>query len=176
MRQAAYCALFAGAFGHTYGHVNLWRFNVPGKVRTRERFDMMDLYWMDLLDSPGAWQMRYARQLMLSRPQGGRVPDPALLAGNEDGERRQVATSGQGHAFVYTPYGDTIVIREQRIPWTDWRCWWYDVRTGASRRVMDSGRAVSCAFSLRAIRTGEMTGCWWWTSKKREASMRDGNW
>ena len=45
--------LFSGAFGHTYGHVNLWRFNVPGKVRTRERFEMMDLTGWTCWTSPG---------------------------------------------------------------------------------------------------------------------------
>ena len=132
VRQAAYFALFAGAFGHTYGHVNLWRFNVPGKIRTKERFDMMDLYWQDLLDSPGAWQMQYVRQLMLSRPQQGRIPNQSLLASNYNGERSLVATSGQGYIFVYTPYGDPIEIKEDKIPWKHSRSYWYDPRTGAS--------------------------------------------
>ncbi|MFC1715644.1 DUF4038 domain-containing protein [Candidatus Poribacteria bacterium] len=132
VRQAAYFALFAGAFGHTYGHVNLWRFNVPGLVRTKERFDMMDLYWQDLLDSPGAWQMSYARQLMLSRPQKGRIPNQSLLSYNYDGERGLVATSGEGYIFVYTTYGHTVGIRQKEVPWQNSCSWWYDPRTGAS--------------------------------------------
>ena len=69
------------------------------------------------------------------------------FAGNEDGERRQVATRGQGYAFIYTPYGDTIVIREERIPWTDWHCRWYDVRTGAFVAVRRTAGGPSRALS-----------------------------
>jgi len=131
-RQAAYFSLFAGSFGHTYGHVNLWRFNVPGKVRTKERFSMLDLYWVDLLDSPGAWQMHYVRKLMTSRPQQGRVPDPSILATNYGGERRQLATRGDGHVFIYAPYGDPIEIDPDKIPWAKSGYQWYDPRTGMS--------------------------------------------
>ncbi|MBN1672856.1 MAG: glycoside hydrolase family 140 protein [Kiritimatiellae bacterium] len=140
VRQAAYWSLFAGSFGHTYGHVNLWRFNVPGKVRTKERFEMMDLYWIDLLDSPGAWQMKAVRDLMLSRPHAGRGAAQSLLRAPGEGERTQRATRGDGYVFAYSPYGDPI---ELDVPWQDFDAWWYDPRTGAARPEEASGTSFT---------------------------------
>ena len=73
VRQAAYWALFAGAFGHTYGCHDIWQFlharrkpvsSAPHALAARRS------------SSPGAWQMLHLRRLLLSRPFLSRVPDP----------------------------------------------------------------------------------------------------
>jgi len=137
-RQAAYWSLFAGAFGHTYGHVNMWRFNIPGKKQATERFDMMDLPWEEVMDYPGAFQMSCLRNLMLSRPQKGRRPFQALLARNYEGEARIRVTLGDGYAFVYTPYGYPTEVKRGELSWSKSCCWWYDPRTGASYAIDES--------------------------------------
>jgi len=134
-RQAAYWSLFAGAFGHTYGHVNMWRFNVPGVDQAKEHFQMMDLHWRQVMDFPGAFQMTYVRSLMLSRPQKGRIPYQELLIDNPEQGARMRACLGDGYAFIYTPYGMPIKIKLSALSWSDYSCWWYDPRTGAASSI-----------------------------------------
>jgi len=136
VRQAAYWSLFAGAFGHTYGHVNVWRFNVPGVVRGNDRFEMQDLDWAEVIDRPGAYQMKYVRNLMLSRPAAGRVPDQSMLTepqGEGGGHLR--ATRGDGFAMAYSPWGRTIDVDLRSLPWSESVAWLYDPRTGASQPI-----------------------------------------
>ncbi|MFW6154186.1 MAG: glycoside hydrolase family 140 protein [Planctomycetota bacterium] len=136
VRQAAYWSVFAGAFGHTYGHVNVWRFNDPAKGRGPDRFEMRDIFWKDGVHAAGADHMTHLRTLMLSRPMDGRVPDPALLADGRDPEApHQAATRGDGYAMVYSPQGHPITIDADALPWEDPRFWWYDPRTGAAEAI-----------------------------------------
>jgi len=140
VRQAAYRSLFAGAFGHTYGHVNVWRFNVPGVVRGHDRFEMQDLDWAEVIDRPGAFQMKHVRNLMLSRPAAGRGPAQSLLAdpqGEQPGHLR--ATRGDGFAMAYSPWGETIKMDPSTLGWSESVAWLFDPRTGEARRIDVSG-------------------------------------
>jgi len=138
-RRAAYLSLFSGSFGHTYGHVNMWRFTVAGTRLRTQRFDMLDLDWQRVMEFPGAIQMTYVRNLMFSRPQTGRIPAQHLLAANVDGDGLQRATLGDGFAFVYAPEGDDISIDGSGLTWGDCVCSWYDPRTGTSRPATPAG-------------------------------------
>ena len=55
-----YYAVFAGAFGHTYGHHSIWSM-------TAEPKDYFIMHWKEALDRPGAAQVRYVRELIESR-------------------------------------------------------------------------------------------------------------
>ena len=70
VRQAAYWALFSGAFGHTYGCHCIWQMNDP----THEPVRYALHNWYDDLDLPGAWDMLHVRELLESRPFLDRVP------------------------------------------------------------------------------------------------------
>jgi hypothetical protein len=37
--------------------------------------------------------------------------------------------------FAYSPCGDPIDVDLSQLPWTEYVCWWFDPRTGASHRV-----------------------------------------
>jgi len=70
-------------------------------------------YWDVALNSPGASQMKYLKQLILSRSYFDRVPDGKIVAGAV-GEKYdyKAATRGRDYSFIYTWNGSIINARE----------------------------------------------------------------
>jgi hypothetical protein len=127
-RRAAYWALFAGAFGHTYGANGIfqcWRPGLPDKFGVRRP-------WQEALELPGAAQMRHARALLESRPFLGRIPDQALLADPGAGADHLRATrAGDGsYAMIYSPTGGTFTADLRPLSGAGVAAHWYDPRRG----------------------------------------------
>ncbi|HOJ59656.1 MAG TPA: glycoside hydrolase family 140 protein [bacterium] len=139
VRQAAYWALFAGAFGHTYGCHDIWQMMAPGRAPISSARNN----WYDVLDLPGAWDMMHVRHLMESRPFLSRVPDQSLIAeGQSEGAGHVQATRGDGYAFVYIPAGTPVTIQLGKISGGKVMAWWYDPRKGTASLIdsfADSG-------------------------------------
>lgn len=124
VRQAAYWAVFAGAFGHTYGHHSIWiMYPEPG-----EYFVMT---WKDAILRPGAGQMQYLRKLVELRPFLNRIPDQELLAKNYEGSNHLQATRGESYSFIYSPNGLEIKVNMGRISGENLKAYWYDPRNGS---------------------------------------------
>jgi hypothetical protein len=129
VRQGVYWAVFSGAAGTTYGCNDIWQFfssaHPPiGSARTS---------WKQALQLPGANQMRFVKQLMLSRDYFPRVPDQSLLAQNTEGAGYQVATRGKNYVFVYSPLGEPIHLKLGALPGRKLTATWFDPRSGMSR-------------------------------------------
>lgn len=123
VRQGAYYAVFAGAFGHTYGHHSIWSMTTqPGAYFV--------MHWRDALERPGAAQMRHLRFLMETRPFLERVPDQDLIADNFPGMNYMVATRGRSYAMIYSPNGIPFKASFGRIEGSRVRAAWFDPRTG----------------------------------------------
>jgi hypothetical protein len=132
VRQAAYWALFAGAFGHTYGCHDIWQMYAPG----RGPISSARNNWYDVLDLPGAWDMMHVRSLMESRPFLTRLPDQSLIAGDAgDGPEHIRATRGRDYAFIYLPYGQKFTAVMGRISGRKVTAWWFDPRTGLAEKI-----------------------------------------
>jgi len=130
VRQAAYWALFAGAFGHTYGCHDIWQMYAPG----RQPISSARNNWYDVLELPGAWDMVHVRNLIESRPFLTRVPDQSLIAGGAGtGPEHIMATRGEDYAFIYLPYGQNADIVLGKISGQKLRTWWFDPRTGKAK-------------------------------------------
>ncbi|KAF0192878.1 MAG: hypothetical protein FD165_648 [Gammaproteobacteria bacterium] len=121
VRYEAYQAVFQGAFGHTYGHWNIWQFS-PN--------------WQASLDAEGAVDMKYLRGLVESRPFLVRIPDQGMIvgpAGDYAGLSRVRATraSDGSYAFIYFP-GENISqgLDLSRLSGASVRAWWYNPRDG----------------------------------------------
>jgi hypothetical protein len=156
MRRKAYWAVFAGAFGHTYGHNDVYPFftpRSPGEVLSLksqpsgpgQRGD-----WRAALQSPGARQMRYVRDLMESRPFLSRIPDQSLIAGDPGtGLEHIVATrdSNGSYAMAYLPTPRRITINLTKLNGEELRAWWFDPRTGKAKRGECFKRSAQRAFS-----------------------------
>jgi hypothetical protein len=131
VRRQAYCDVFAGACGHTYGCHDVWQFYTPGV----EPVSHARTPWKDALDLPGASQMQRLRALMESRPYLSRVPDQSLLLSPEgkDGDHCQATRDATGtYAFVYIPSGKAVKIDLTKLSGTKLKAWWYDPRDGGA--------------------------------------------
>ena len=133
VRRYAYWSVFAGSFGHTYGHAAVMQMykpgNRPGSYGTVQP-------WFEAIDDPGAGQMQWLKKLMLSRPFLERVPDQGLVAG-ENGSRYEyvIATRGKDYAFLYTYTGRPFGVQMGRISGKSVRAWWHNPRNGAAQQI-----------------------------------------
>ncbi|MBX3240666.1 MAG: glycoside hydrolase family 140 protein [Chitinophagaceae bacterium] len=129
VRRSAYLALFAGAFGHTYGCHDIWQMYSPGIAPTNNPH----FYWYDALDLPGATQMKYVRQLMESRSYTDRVPDQSVIRENDypSSERIQ-ATRGKNYLFIYTAAGRPFTVMPGKISGSSLKGYWYNPRDGST--------------------------------------------
>jgi hypothetical protein len=134
VRQAAYWAVFAGAFGHTYGCHDIWQFWGP----QRPPVSCARTEWRGALQLPGASQMQHLRHLIESRPMLVRVPDQSLLASdNGKGPDHMQATRGAdgGYAFVYMPRGGQVAVRMNAIAGQTVRAHWFNPRDGSAELI-----------------------------------------
>jgi hypothetical protein len=126
IRQAAYWAVLAGAFGHTYGHNSVWIMN------KKPADDIYIMNWKTALMRPGSSQMQYLKQLIESRPFFERIPDQDLIAENYPGANHLQAARGDSYCFVYTPNGLPIKVNMGRISGETINAFWYSPRNGDS--------------------------------------------
>lgn len=136
VRKAAYWAVFAGAFGHTYGHNSVWQMYRPNEDKPIVGATSS---WRESLAAPGAGQMRHLRALMESRPYLSRIPDQSLVNDvGTDTDHVQVTrdgTVGRKDAttiLVYLALYRGLRVDTSVLPAARLRCWWYDPRTGAA--------------------------------------------
>jgi hypothetical protein len=128
VRVAAYYAVFAGAFGHTYGHHSIWSM-------TTEPADYFIMHWKDAIMRPGASQMQYLKSLIESRPFFDRVPDQSLLAENYEEANHMQATRGKDYAFIYTPNGLKMDVNLGKISGATVDASWFNPRTGETASI-----------------------------------------
>jgi hypothetical protein len=132
VRQAAYWALFAGAFGHTYGCHDIWQM----RSQEREPVGLARGTWQSSLELPGAKQMTYVRRLMQSRPMLARLPDQSILSRAQwPDESAPRATRGDDYAFIYVPAGEPLEIVLGKIKGAGINAWWFDPRTGNAEKI-----------------------------------------
>jgi hypothetical protein len=134
VRRNAYWAVFAGAFGHTYGTHPVWQMYAPPRTPLWD----VTTPWHEALDLPGAQQMAHLKALMLSRPFLSRMPDQSLIVeGQADGIVRIQATRNGSpgrndatYVMVYFPEPRQVTLRTESITGSELRVWWFNPRTG----------------------------------------------
>jgi len=139
VRRNAYWAVFAGAFGHTYGTHPVWQMYAP----PRQPLWDVTTPWPDALDLPGAQQMAHLKSLMLSRPFLARIPDQTVVGeGQVDGiGRLQVTRDGSPgrndatYVMAYFPAHRQVTLRTEVIPGSELRAWWFNPRTGLATAI-----------------------------------------
>lgn len=131
IRQRAYWHVFAGAFGHTYGHHSVWQMFAPGRKPINGPLN----HWQEAIHRPGADQMRHVRNLIESRPMLSRVPDQSLVVDALKGADYIAATRGDGYAFIYSAQGRTFTANLGKISGDRVTAWWFNPRTGSSEKI-----------------------------------------
>ncbi len=145
VRQAAYWAVLAGAFGHTYGNHNIWQMWQPN----RKGIAHARTPWYQAIDQPGAFQMGYVRRLFESRPFLQLVPDQSLLL-NYTGtklEKAKAARAADGsYLFVYIPTGKNVQVSTASLSGSKLKAWWYNPRTGEATVIGNFKKRKTQAF------------------------------
>lgn len=128
-RRYAYWAVFAGAFGHTYGNNSVMQMHKLGYGTGAYGAEKN---WAEAINDPGAGQMQFLKQLILAVPFFERIPDQSITNENE-GEKyeRLLATRGKDYIFVYDYIGRDFQINMGKITGERVRAWWYNPRNGA---------------------------------------------
>ncbi|MBN1950958.1 MAG: glycoside hydrolase family 140 protein [Bacteroidales bacterium] len=133
IRRYAYWSVFAGACGFTYGHNAVMQFHKSGD--TDPAYGVRE-YWTEALDAPGASQMLYLKQLILSRPCFDRVPDPSLIAEQQGKQYDYLAAMrGKDYVYIYTCTGREIPVVMGLIQGEKVRASWYNPRTGEMKPI-----------------------------------------
>jgi len=128
LRRYAYWSVFAGACGFTYGNNSVMQFNRRGDKNPAYGAKK---YWTQAINDPGAGQMQFLKNLMLSRPFLERVPDQSLIEG-ENGLKYDylVATRGNNYAMIYTYTGRNIPVQMGKIAGTKVKASWFKPTDG----------------------------------------------
>lgn len=142
-RQAAYWSVFAGAFGHTYGHNSIWQMYGPGHPSAIHA----SVHWSDALEANGRSSLKWLKMLMESRPADSRVPDQSLIKNDYEGELRIAALRGEDYAFIYSSAGKAFTVNMGKISGNKVAAHWYNPRTGASELSGSYRNAGSATFT-----------------------------
>jgi hypothetical protein len=128
VRRYTYWSVFAGSCGFTYGNNAVMQFH---KKNDKESSYGVKENWDVALNDPGASQMKYLKQLMLSRPYLDRIPAQDLISGKQ-GEKYDylAATEGKDYAFIYTYDGNTMNINLEKLHSNRIKASWYNPRNG----------------------------------------------
>jgi len=138
VRIQCYQSIFTGAFGFTYGHMNIYPFNSPEYVHT------VGSTWKELLDAPGRVQMKHARTLMESAKLSYWIPAPGIITSSENDSHRslflQTRISGISHlernyVLIYSPQGESFSVNLSTLIGQKIAAWWFDPRTGKSQEI-----------------------------------------
>jgi hypothetical protein len=131
-RRYAYWSVFAGAAGHTYGNNAIMQFYRPGDGPGYGAKE----FWTVAIDDPGAGQMGYLKNLMLSRPYFERKPDQSVIAGaNGTKYDYVIATRGASYLFAYSYSGKPFRIKLGAISGERVTANWFSPRDGSSQSI-----------------------------------------
>jgi len=144
VRRYGYWSVFAGAFGYTYGHNSVMQFY---KFTDKKSSYGPKEAWTTAINSAGAAQMKYLKDLMLSRSYFDRVPDQSIIAG-ENGKKydRLLATRGADYLMVYTYTGRTIDLNMGKIKGDRVKASWFNPRDGKTTQIGEVGNTGTHQF------------------------------
>jgi hypothetical protein len=133
VRRYAYWEVFAGGAGFTYGENSVMQFHTPGDADAN--YDVKGS-WTEGIHSPGASQVQYLKQLLLSHLYFDRVPDQSLVVNNGERYQRVAAMRGKDYALLYTYTGSIIQVQMGKLAGKTLKATWFDPRTG---KKIDAG-------------------------------------
>lgn len=144
VRRYGYWSVFAGAFGYTYGHNSVMQFY---KITDKNPAYGPKDQWITAINAPGAVQMKYLKDLMLSRSYFDRLPDQTIIAG-QNGEKyeRLLATRAQDYVMVYTYTGRNMNLVMGKIAGNQVKASWFNPRDGKTTLIGTLGNTGTHSF------------------------------
>ena len=130
-RQFAYMSLFSGACGHTYGNHSCWGFIEELPVEGFQPAHFCKT-WRQAINSPGAGQMRHAKDLLLQHDFLSGEPRPDLIEGQLKGVLHIPVLKGNDYLLAYTSQGQIIRLKQGCMDGSEFTASWYDPRVGST--------------------------------------------
>jgi hypothetical protein len=128
LRRYAYWSVFAGGFGFTYGANSVMQFHKP--TDKKPSYGPRE-YWDEGIHLPGSGQMKFLKELILSRPFLERVPDQSLVESHNGQQYNYLAaTRGTNYAFIYTYTGRNITVQMGKIAGQRVKASWFKPSDG----------------------------------------------
>jgi hypothetical protein len=134
LRVRAYQTVFAGAFGYTYGAVDVPEFRTAADP---PRWPPNKL-WPDALQLPGASQVGFLRNLMESLPIEERAPAQQFLLTPTEWKYNRLQATGdtRGRWFlVYSSSGRPFSVDLSLVKGASASASWFDPRTGETHAI-----------------------------------------
>lgn len=133
VRARIYRGVFAGGCGVTYGHHAIWGFANKELYAPITNGDTI-LTWQQASEAAAANEMKYLKNLMLSRPYFVRIPDQSIILSNTGTDYKDllIATrdANNTYAFIYLPQNQPVTIDVSRISGSVKKVYWYSPETG----------------------------------------------
>ncbi len=143
VRRQVYRSLFAGGCGVTYGHHFVWQMWDQRREPQNNGDELIP--WHKALDRPAAAQMKYLKELILSRPYFDRIPDQTIIkSAIGEGKTHIRATRDRNgrNAFVYLPVNQPVTVRLGWLQERTAQLSWFDPRTG---QITVAGSAIGAS-------------------------------
>lgn len=140
VRRYAYWSVFAGSFGHTYGHNSIMQFMRPGVLSSFGA----EKSWWEAMKDPGYNQMKYLKILMLTFPFAERIPDQTVIA-SQNGERYDhiIATRGNDYLLVYNYSSRPMQVNLTKISGAKKNIWWFNPSNGSLKYLGEYDNKVT---------------------------------
>lgn len=133
LRRYAYWSVFAGGAGFTYGENAIMQFHTKGD---KDANYGVTHDWKETLQAPGANQMKYLKQLILSKSYFDRVPAQQIIVDNDQERYNYIlATKGKGYAMAYTYTGRDFSINLAKLGFTPKQAYWFKPATGEQTKL-----------------------------------------
>jgi hypothetical protein len=153
VRRIAYCAVFAGAAGYTYGANGL--FGATDRAPARPAATQPAAPWQQALQLPAGAQMQHLRALIESRPMLLRIPDQWLIVNDPMGttSRIQACRASDGsYALIYTAAGSKLTVRlvdriYEKVSGQTIKAYWYDPRQGTATVIGSLAKKTTMEFT-----------------------------
>jgi len=133
VRRYAYWSVFAGSFGHTYGHssvIQMYNESISEPDYGAKK------YWHEAIFDDGAQQMQHLKNLILSYSFFDRIPDQSVLASPQGEKYERVSiTRGNDYLLAYTYTGREFQLKMGVIEGQQVMAYWYDPRTGERHQL-----------------------------------------
>lgn len=153
-RMKAYWAVFAGAFGHTFGNENIEIAYRPGD----NNFGATARLWSDALNDPGAGQMQYLRTLIETHSFFNRVPDQSVISSGQGTglDRIQATRASDGsYALIYIPRGRTIGVDMSKVSTgSSVKASWFNPTNGSTSLIGNYANSGTRSFTPSTSGTG----------------------
>ena len=142
VRRYGYWSVFAGACGFTYGHNSVMQFYTPGDSGISF---FPKIKWQEGMMAPGAGQMQYLKQLILSKSYFDRVPAQELIPDNGDRYDRIIATKGKSYAMFYIYNAGNFTVAVNKLNFIPKKAGWFSPKDGQIITIRDY-RSTTKAF------------------------------